>query len=88
MDIEQKQAELIDQFVKQASALGGSALASVVADATSHPSLFAFSEILAVPSVLEVRTMAFFFSIFIIIICFLRVPFGLLLWSLWEFVKL
>lgn len=55
MDIEQKQAELIDQFVKQASALGGSALASVVADATSHPSLFAFSEILAVPSVLELE---------------------------------
>ncbi|EXB37645.1 COP9 signalosome complex subunit 7 [Morus notabilis] len=55
MDIEQKQSELIDQFVKQASALSGSALAAVVADATSHPSLFAFSEILAVPAVLQLE---------------------------------
>ncbi|KAM3733325.1 hypothetical protein ACB098_11G126700 [Castanea mollissima] len=53
MDIEQKQADLIEQFVKQASSLHGSALASLVADATSHPSLFAFSEILSVPSVLQ-----------------------------------
>ncbi|XP_065628289.1 COP9 signalosome complex subunit 7 isoform X4 [Quercus suber] len=51
MDIEQKQADLIEQFVKQASSLHGSALAPLVADATSHPSLFAFSEILSVPSV-------------------------------------
>ena len=57
MDIEQKQADLIDQFVKQASSLHGSALAPLVADATSHPSLFAFSEILSVPSVLQVRLM-------------------------------
>jgi COP9 signalosome complex subunit 7 len=55
MDIEQKQADLIEHFVKRASALQGSALGAPVADATSHPSLFAFSEILAVPSVLQVR---------------------------------
>lgn len=55
MDIEQKQTEFIDQFVKQASSLKGSALASVVTEATSHPSLFAFSEVLAVPNVIEVR---------------------------------
>ncbi|PON60850.1 Proteasome component (PCI) domain containing protein [Parasponia andersonii] len=55
MDIEQKQAELIDQFVERASALKGSALASVVAEATSHPSLFAFSEILTVPTLLELE---------------------------------
>lgn len=54
MDIEQKQAEFIDHYVKQASVLQGSALGSLVAEATSHPSLFAFSEILAVPSILEV----------------------------------
>lgn len=54
MDIEQKQAELIDHFVKQASTLNGSALGSLVAEATSNPSLFAFSEILAVPTILEV----------------------------------
>uniref|UniRef100_A0A2P2LU54 COP9 signalosome complex subunit 7-like isoform X1 n=1 Tax=Rhizophora mucronata TaxID=61149 RepID=A0A2P2LU54_RHIMU len=55
MDIEQRQAELIDQFVRQASALEGSALASLIVDATSHPYLFAFSEILAVPSVSELE---------------------------------
>ncbi|GLT51562.1 hypothetical protein SLA2020_249640 [Shorea laevis] len=53
MDIEQKQAELIDHFVKRASACKGSALGSVIAEATSHPSLFAFSEILAVSTVAE-----------------------------------
>ncbi|KAK9911002.1 hypothetical protein M0R45_034931 [Rubus argutus] len=55
MDIEQKQEELIDHFVKQASSLSGSALASVVAEATSHHSLFAFSEILAVPNVIQLE---------------------------------
>ncbi|KAL5795037.1 hypothetical protein ACOSP7_003631 [Xanthoceras sorbifolium] len=55
MDIEQRQAELIDHFVNQASALKGSALASVIVEATSHPSLFAFSEILAAPSVAELE---------------------------------
>ncbi|XWS32431.1 hypothetical protein CRYUN_Cryun23aG0158800 [Craigia yunnanensis] len=55
MDIEQKQAELIDHFVKQASAQKGSALGSVIVEATLHPSLFAFSEILAVPSVAELE---------------------------------
>ncbi|XP_039008204.1 COP9 signalosome complex subunit 7-like [Hibiscus syriacus] len=53
MDIEQKQAEFIDHFVKQASAQKGTALGSVIVEATSHPSLFAFSEILAVPTVAE-----------------------------------
>ncbi|XP_021280915.1 COP9 signalosome complex subunit 7 isoform X1 [Herrania umbratica] len=54
MDIEQKQADLIDHFVKQA-AQKGSALGSVILEATSHPSLFAFSEILAVPCVAELE---------------------------------
>lgn len=54
MEIEEKQAEHIDYFVKKASNLKGSALADVVVEATSHPHLFAFSEILAVPNVLEV----------------------------------
>lgn len=54
MDIEQKQAEHIDYFVKLASNLEGSALSNIVVEATSHPSLFAFSEILSVPNVLEV----------------------------------
>jgi len=62
MDIEEKQADLIEHFVKRASALQGSALGTVVAEATSHPSLFAFSEILAVPSVLQVRLSHFLVS--------------------------
>ncbi|KAM7260761.1 hypothetical protein ACFE04_026236 [Oxalis oulophora] len=53
MDIEERQAELIDQFVKQASTKKDAALSSVVVEATSHPLLFAFSEILAVPNVAE-----------------------------------
>ncbi|KAG8391520.1 hypothetical protein BUALT_Bualt01G0196200 [Buddleja alternifolia] len=55
MDIEQKQAEHIEHFVKQASNLEGSALSTVAIDATSHPSLFAFSEILSVPNVLQLE---------------------------------
>ncbi|XP_051146791.1 COP9 signalosome complex subunit 7-like isoform X1 [Andrographis paniculata] len=55
MDIEQKQAEHIDYFVKQASNLKGSALCNVVVEATSHPALFGFSELLSVPSVLELE---------------------------------
>ncbi|KAK7256401.1 hypothetical protein RIF29_29846 [Crotalaria pallida] len=57
MDIEQKQSELIDHFLKQASAAASdaSALASLINEATSHPSLFAFSEILALPNVLQLE---------------------------------
>ncbi|XAR54185.1 hypothetical protein NMG60_11029210 [Bertholletia excelsa] len=55
MDIEQKQAEHIEYFVKQASNHKGASLANVVVEATSHPSLFAFSEILAVPNVIELQ---------------------------------
>ncbi|BFG21591.1 hypothetical protein CerSpe_078650 [Prunus speciosa] len=63
MDIEQKQEEIIDHFVKQASSLEGSALGSLVVEATSHPSLFAFSEILAVPNVLQVSFLFLSFSV-------------------------
>ncbi|KAL4366485.1 hypothetical protein GQ457_05G000120 [Hibiscus cannabinus] len=55
MDIEQKQAELIDYFVKKVSVQVASALGSVIVEATSHHSLFAFSEILAVPTVAELE---------------------------------
>ncbi|KAG6402738.1 hypothetical protein SASPL_134949 [Salvia splendens] len=55
MDIEERQADHIDYFVKKASTLEGQALANVVVEATSHPSLFAFSEILSVPNVLELE---------------------------------
>ncbi|GFZ00704.1 proteasome component (PCI) domain protein [Actinidia rufa] len=55
MDIEEKQAEHIEHFVKQASTHNGASLSNIIAEATSHPSLFAFSEILAVPNVLELQ---------------------------------
>ncbi|OIW07336.1 hypothetical protein TanjilG_10171 [Lupinus angustifolius] len=55
MDIEQKQSEIIDHFIKQASSATSNAseIASVITDATSHPSLSAFLEILALPNVLQ-----------------------------------
>ncbi|KAM2279981.1 hypothetical protein ACFX1S_040751 [Malus domestica] len=55
MEIEQKQEEVIDHYVKQASSLDGSALGPLVAEVTSHPALFAFSEIIAVPNVLQLE---------------------------------
>ncbi|KAF3594536.1 hypothetical protein DY000_02023831 [Brassica cretica] len=51
MDMEQKQAEIIDQLVRRASTCNGESLVPIIIDATSHPSLFAFSEILALPNV-------------------------------------
>ncbi|KAJ4848643.1 hypothetical protein Tsubulata_023489 [Turnera subulata] len=53
MEIEQQQSDIIKRFVDQASSTiaGGddvpSSLATLVVQATSHPSLFAFSEILS-----------------------------------------
>ncbi|XP_071718582.1 COP9 signalosome complex subunit 7-like isoform X1 [Rutidosis leptorrhynchoides] len=55
MDIEQKQEEHIDHFVNRASTLYDSSLATVINEATSHPSLFAFSEILSVPSIIQLQ---------------------------------
>ncbi|XP_071736043.1 COP9 signalosome complex subunit 7-like isoform X2 [Rutidosis leptorrhynchoides] len=57
MDIELKQSEHIDHFVKQASITtdSSSSLANVIIEATSHPSLFAFSEILSVPNILQLQ---------------------------------
>ncbi|XP_077236822.1 COP9 signalosome complex subunit 7-like isoform X3 [Tasmannia lanceolata] len=55
MDIEQKQTELIDYFVKQAENLRGDSLANLIIEATSHSSLFAFSEILSVPNLAQLQ---------------------------------
>ncbi|XP_019088509.1 PREDICTED: COP9 signalosome complex subunit 7-like isoform X2 [Camelina sativa] len=55
MDIEQKQVEIIDLFVKRASVSKGDDLASILLEATSHSWLFAFSEILALPCVAELK---------------------------------
>ncbi|CAH8391731.1 unnamed protein product [Eruca vesicaria subsp. sativa] len=55
MDIELKQAEIIDQLVRRASTCNGESLVPIIIDATSHPSLFAFSEILALPNVAQLE---------------------------------
>jgi hypothetical protein len=57
MDAERRQAELIEQFSAQATALSNSApqLAALVLEATSHPALFAFSELYAHPALAKVR---------------------------------
>ncbi|KAK1327043.1 COP9 signalosome complex subunit 7 [Acorus calamus] len=55
MDIEQKQAELIEQYVKRAETLTGPSLAGLIVEATSHPSLFAFAEILSVPNLSKIE---------------------------------
>ncbi|XP_076888747.1 COP9 signalosome complex subunit 7-like [Bidens hawaiensis] len=54
MDIEEKQAEHIDHFVKQANASPPS-LVNLIVEATSHPSLFAFTEILSLPNILQLQ---------------------------------
>eukprot|EP00261_Vitis_vinifera_P030514 XP_019071757.1 PREDICTED: COP9 signalosome complex subunit 7 isoform X5 [Vitis vinifera] len=55
MGAEQRETQAIEQFVKRASDLEGSSLVDFIIQATSHSSLFAFSEILAVPSVVELH---------------------------------
>ncbi|KAJ1254367.1 hypothetical protein BS78_02G282500 [Paspalum vaginatum] len=51
MDAERRQAELIGQFSAQAAAVSSAPqLAALVLEATSHPALFAFSELLTLPA--------------------------------------
>ncbi|CAN0908406.1 COP9 signalosome complex subunit 7 [Linum grandiflorum] len=51
MEIEERQAPFIEKFVEEASAVvDGPALTRIVVESTSHPSVFAFSEISAVPN--------------------------------------
>ncbi|KAL9350437.1 hypothetical protein Peur_057692 [Populus x canadensis] len=55
MEIEEGQAQVIQKFVNKASTLETtSSLANLIVEATSHPSLFAFSEILSLPNILQV----------------------------------
>lgn len=55
MDAERRQAELIEQFSAQAAALSSAPqLAALVLEATSHPALFAFSELLTLPALSKV----------------------------------
>ncbi|XP_065857466.1 COP9 signalosome complex subunit 7-like isoform X2 [Euphorbia lathyris] len=55
MEIEQLQSQLIQDFVQQASTLSASSVASLILQATSHPSLFSFSEILSLPNLLQLE---------------------------------
>ncbi|KAH9300288.1 hypothetical protein KI387_011871, partial [Taxus chinensis] len=55
MEIEQRQAEFVQQFVKEAENVTGVEAAKLILNATSHPSLFAFSEILSVPNITELH---------------------------------
>eukprot|EP00270_Netrium_digitus_P001598 TRINITY_DN1176_c0_g1_i2.p1 TRINITY_DN1176_c0_g1~~TRINITY_DN1176_c0_g1_i2.p1 ORF type:complete len:262 (-),score=77.41 TRINITY_DN1176_c0_g1_i2:273-1058(-) len=52
-DVEAKQLEVVEQFCLLAKNARGRALVELVAQATSHPSLFAFGEILEVTSMQE-----------------------------------
>jgi COP9 signalosome complex subunit 7 len=59
MDAERRQAELIAQFSAQAAALSSAPqLAALVLEATSHPALFAFSELLTLPALSKVPAAA------------------------------
>ncbi|XP_061980728.1 COP9 signalosome complex subunit 7-like isoform X2 [Populus nigra] len=56
MEIEEGQAQVIQKFVNKASTLETtSSLANLIVEATSHPSLFAFSEILSLPNILQLQ---------------------------------
>ncbi|KAJ6415687.1 hypothetical protein OIU84_004480 [Salix udensis] len=56
METEEGQAQVIQHFVNKASTLETtSSLANLIAEATSHPSLFAFSEILSLPNLLQLQ---------------------------------
>ncbi|CAN8296004.1 unnamed protein product [Cochlearia groenlandica] len=55
MDMEQKQAEIIQQLIDRASTCKEDAIAPIVIEATSHPCLFAFSEILTLPNVAQLE---------------------------------
>ncbi|KAJ6695967.1 hypothetical protein OIU74_014970 [Salix koriyanagi] len=56
MEIEEGQAQVIQHFVNKASTLETtSSLANLIAEATSHPSFFAFSEILSLPNLLQLH---------------------------------
>ncbi|CAN8310790.1 unnamed protein product [Cochlearia groenlandica] len=55
MDIEHKQAELIEKLIERASTCNGETLFPIIIEATSHPCLFAFSEILDLPNVAQLE---------------------------------
>lgn len=54
MEVEQKQGDLVQQFVLLAGNARGRAAVELITHATSHPNLFAFSELLSSPHIAEV----------------------------------
>jgi hypothetical protein len=54
MEVEQKQADLVHQFVLLARDARGRAAAELITHATSNPQLFAFSELLSCNHIAEV----------------------------------
>jgi COP9 signalosome complex subunit 7 len=55
MEVEQKQADLVQQFVLLAGSARGRAAVELITHATSHPQLFAFSELLSAPHIAELK---------------------------------
>ena len=55
LEVEQKQADLVQQFVLLAGNARGRAAVELITHATSHPQLFAFSELLASQHIAEVQ---------------------------------
>lgn len=58
LEVEQKQADLVQQFVLLAGSARGRAAAELITHATSHPQLFAFSELLASQHIAEVQLLS------------------------------
>lgn len=59
MEVEQKQGDVIQQFVLLAATAHGRAVVELITHATSHPQLFAFSELLSAPHIAEVVILPF-----------------------------
>ncbi|CAM6091837.1 unnamed protein product [Calypogeia fissa] len=55
MEVEMRQAELVEQFLVLGKTARGRAAAELITHATSHPNLYAFSELLALPHILELQ---------------------------------
>jgi COP9 signalosome complex subunit 7 len=56
MEVEGRQVALLEQFVLLAKNVRGRGAAEIVKQATCEPGLFAFGELLDMPSIQEVRS--------------------------------
>ena len=76
MEVEQNQGDVVQQFVSLAATARGRAAVELITHATSHPQLFAFSELLSAPHIAEVVILPFFLAfsrllteVFVIVVC-------------------